>query len=160
MKKNIIFIIFLIIVLLMVSILFITLNNNKNKKFYLNNEYYNNHGYVEISSKQVEKLLKDKKSFILFTYNNFCSFSKPCDVVFENVSKDKSVSILEVPFDEFKKTSLYKTVEYAPSIIIIHNGKIVDYLDAESDDDVVLYQDESKFYDWLKKYIYVKKKMK
>ena len=155
MKNKIGFIIALIIFI--VIIICVLIFGSTNGRFYLEDKYYNDKGLVELSSKQVNELVKNKKSFILFSYNNYCSFSKPCTDVFENVSKDKGVEILQIPFDHFKKTSLYKKVKYAPSVMIIKNGKIVDYLDAESDDDKDLYQDEDKFYRWLKKYIYFEK---
>ena len=148
------------LIIFIIVIICLIIFGSKNGKFYLEDKYYNDKGMVEINNKQVTKLIKDKQSFILFSYNNFCSFSKPCDDVFEKASKDKEIEILQIPFDEFKKTSLYKKVKYAPSIIIINKGKIVDYLDAESDSDKDLYQDEDLFYKWLSKYVYMKNEKK
>ena len=62
-----------------------------------------------------------------------------------------------MPFDEFKDTYLYDTVKYAPSVIIVHKGKVVAYLDAENDDDLKKYQDTLEFKDWLSNYIYLEK---
>ena len=59
--------------------------------------------------------------------------------------------------DEFKKTSYYKTVKYAPSILIIKDGKIVTFLDAEKNSDIEKYQDVDKFEKWLNENIYLKK---
>ena len=59
--------------------------------------------------------------------------------------------------DEFKKTSYYKTVKYAASVLIIRDGKIVTYLDAEKNSDIEKYQDVEKFTEWVEKYIYFNK---
>ena len=67
------------------------------------------------------------------------------------------IDILSIPFNDFKNTNYYKTVKYAPSIIIVKNGEIVSYLDANSDKDLDKYQNTDKFINWLKEYIYLEK---
>ena len=150
MKKKIIFVILILIICTISLVLFI---KNKDNKFYLDKEYYDNIGLSDTSIDEVEKLIENKKSFILFTYNDFCNFSIPCDSVFEKAAKANNIKILQIPFKNFKKSSLYKTVKYAPSLIIIHDGKIIDFLDANSDDDYNLYQKEEEVSKWFKKYI-------
>ena len=76
--------------------------------------------------------------------------------IFEEYAKNKNITILTIPFDKFKKTEYYKTVKYAPSVIIINKGKIITYLDAEKDKDIKLYQDTNKFGNWIVKYIKLK----
>ena len=123
------------------------------KKFSLENKYYNNKGLVSVSSDNVDELVNSKKSFILFTYNNYCNFSIPCDEVFESVSKSSNVEILKINFMDFKNTLLYKNVKYAPTVIIVNKGRIIDYLDANADEDIDLYQNEDKFKKWLSSYV-------
>ncbi|MBR3523448.1 MAG: hypothetical protein IKN87_02035 [Bacilli bacterium] len=141
--------------LLLILTLVILLTGCKSKKFYLEDKYYGNSKYLEISEREYNKI-KDT-SFVLFTYNSYCQFSKPCDQVFEQVMKKNNISFLAMPYAEFKKTNLHDKVTYAPSIIIVQKGKIVAYLDSESNDDLKLYQDSDKFEKWLDKYIYLKK---
>lgn len=123
------------------------------KKFSLENKYYNNKGLVSVSGDNVDELVNSKKSFILFTYNNYCNFSIPCDEVFESVSKSSNVEILKINFMDFKNTLLYKNVKYAPTVIIVNKGRIIDYLDANADEDIDLYQNEDKFKKWLSSYV-------
>ena len=127
------------------------------EKFYLEDTYYNKGGLKDTTIKEVNNLIKNKKSFILFTYNDFCSFSVPCDSVFEESSNKLNIEILQIPYRDFKKTVLNKKLEYGPSVLIINKGKIVKYLDAEKDNDKELYQDTKKFNSWLQKYIYTQK---
>ena len=68
------------------------------------------------------------------------------------------IDFLSIPFDEFKKTDFYKSVKYAPSVIIIENGNIISYLDANSDIDLEKYQDVNKFEEWLNNYVNFSKK--
>ena len=64
---------------------------NSKQKFYLEDTYYNKSGLKDIKSKEVNKLIKNKKSFVLFTYNDFCTFSVPCDSIFEDASKSLNI---------------------------------------------------------------------
>ena len=48
-------------------------------------------------------------------------------------------------------------MKYAPSVLIIKDGKIVTFLDAEKNSDIEKYQDIDKFTEWVSKYIYLKK---
>lgn len=159
MNKKLIIIIISLVVLIGIGMTIILTSNNK-QKFYLDDVYYNNTGLKDVKTKEVDKLIKNKKSFVLFTYNDFCTFSVPCDSVFEDASKSLDIQILQIPYRDFKKTVLKKEIDYGPSILIIKEGKVVKYLDAESDKDKELYQDVSKFKTWLSKYIYTKKEKK
>ena len=91
------------------------------EKFYLNDSYY---GSSEIRDIKADDL-KSEDSFLLFTYNYYCSLAIPCDEIFKSFSKNENIEILSMSIDEFKKTSYYKTVKYAPSVLIIKDGKIV-----------------------------------
>ena len=125
-------------------------------KFYLEQKYYGKNDFVKVNNKDISRLRKE--NYLLFTYNNYCTFPKPCEDVFKEFIVHYDVAILSIPFDEYKKTSFYKKVKYAPSVIIVRDGKIVDYLDADSDDDLDRYQDTSAFEEWLGQYIYFDEK--
>ena len=147
-KKSII--ISILLILVVGSILFIF---NMNKQFKIESKYYNNKGLTSIDIQKLNNLLDNKESFVLFTYNSYCTFKVSCDGIFNNVAKEKGIEILQIPFDEFRKTKLYDTVKYAPSVIIIKNGRIKSFLDANSDDDYNKYQNEKEFSLWLDKYL-------
>lgn len=151
-KKSIIKVIVIIISIIILTFLGYIC---KKEKFYLEDNYYT-YDMKKVSYSDINKLEKEKKSFILFTYNPYCSLKIPCDKIFEEYAKNKNITILTIPFDKFKKTEYYKTVKYAPSVIIINKGKIITYLDSEKDKDIKLYQDTNKFGNWIEKYIKLK----
>lgn len=127
-----------------------------NKKIYLSNEFYSEGNFKEINNDSINQY--NNKTYLLFTYNNYCSLPIPCDKIFLEVAKKNNISILSMPFSEFKKTVFYDTVKYAPSIIIVDEGKVIKYLDANKDEDLEKYQDVDKFEKWLNENIYLKKK--
>lgn len=152
MKKKIT-IISIITIIIIITILIIT-NNKKVEKFYLDDIFYNKGEYIEIDNKDLSKY--ENKSYILFTYNNYCTFSKPCEKVFKEYMNKYKIDFLSIKYVDFKKTDLVKRVKYAPSVIIVKQGKIIDYLDANKDKDLDKYQDVEKFSTWINSYINLK----
>lgn len=145
------------IILLVLVILSMTGCTKENSKFYLNDEYYNAGKLVDIDSKELTNILKSNDSFILFTFNPYCNFKVSCENVVENFSKNNNITIFKIPFEEFKSTKLYNTIKYAPSIILINNGKIETYLDPNKDEDSIKYQEEKALKDYIEMYIDTKK---
>lgn len=138
-------------VLLIISLLLISGCSKKQiEKFYLNNKYYNEGKFITI--KNIDELKDD--TYVLYTYNNYCTFNKPCEEVFKEYMEKYKIDFYAMPFEQFKKTTLYKKVKYAPSIILIKEGKIIKYLDANSNSDKEKYQDTKKFEEWINTYIY------
>lgn len=148
MKKKLILVILLIIISISI-IMFLSKSNKLN----LSSEYYNKGILKEITKQELSSKLNSNETFILFTYNNFCTFKISCDEIFNETAKKLNITILKIPFSDFKDTSLYNNVKYAPTIMIIHKGKIVSYLDPEKDDDLPKYQDINEFIKWLKEYL-------
>lgn len=139
------------IILIPLSLLFIT--NLTKQKITLESKYYNTGKFIDINVANLNELLNNKENFILFTYNNFCTFKVSCDEIFNESIKELNITILKIPFDEFKTTDLYNEVNYAPSVILIKEGKIIKYLNPEKNEDLPKYQDKKEFISWIKEYI-------
>ena len=129
---------------------------NKQEKFYLNDKYYNKGEYIKLNSSELENIKKD--SMIIYTYNNYCNLPIHCENIFKEFMVKYHIDFISIPFAEFKKTALYSDVSFAPSIVIIENGKVIDYLKADSNDDYDKYQKVDVFEEWLGKYIYFMRK--
>ena len=136
-----------------ILILFTTGCNKNTQKFTLDKRYYNIGEFIKVKSDDLLKL--DNENYILYAYNNYCAFAIPCEDVFKEFMSKYKIDFLSITFDEFKNTKFYKEIKYAPSIIIIKEGKIVTYLDPNSDDDFEKYQDANKLEEWIKNYVKV-----
>ena len=146
----------LLIILFMVTGCF---NNKINQndgieRIYLTDSYYNKGEFIEVN----DLTNLDNDTYVVFAYNNFCNFSVPCDKIFESFMTKYDIDFIKIPFDKFKETYLYNEVKYAPSIIVVSEGKVIAYLDANKDEDLDKYQDEKAFEKWLNNYIYFTKK--
>ena len=136
------------VVVFILTLLLIT-GCNKIEKIHLSDKYYNKGNYINI--KDLDGLEKD--SYVIYTYNYYCSFEIPCEKVFKEYMEKYKIDFLSMPFEYCKKTSLYKKVKFGPSIVIVKQGKVIAYLDADDDKDLEKYQDSKKFEEWINKYI-------
>ena len=143
-----------IIVLLAILLVFVL---NKDSKFYLDDIHYStSERFISIESDDLSKLMEDKKSFVIFTYLPYCTFSIPCDVIFETFLNENDMSFYSIPYDKLSEVKYFDEVKYAPSVILVNKGVIVEYLDANSDNDLKKYQDAKEFSSWIEKYVYLK----
>ena len=145
----------ILLILLLVPLLLVGCTN-KDEKVYLSDKYYNQGAYIDIVAKDMDKLKND--TYLLFVYNQFCNFKIPCDEIFQKVMNEHKVDVLSMSIDEYKTTSYFNTVRYAPTIIVISKGKVLAYLDANKDEDLDKYQSPDDFEKWLTEHVYLDKK--
>ena len=110
---------------------------------------------MKITPEELDGLKEE--NYILYTYNDYCRFPISCESIFEEFMQEYKIHFLSIPFADFRNTSFYPDVKYAPTVIIIQKGKVIAYLDADSDDDVEKYQNKEKLKEWLEQYIYLSK---
>jgi hypothetical protein len=153
LKNKRIIIIFLLGILFLITGCSHKTNQNDGKdRLYLTEKYYNKGEYITVSKEEL--LSKESETYLLFTYNNYCNLSVPCDQIFAKFMKKYNIDILSIPYEDFKETSFYETVKFAPSILIVDKAKVIAYLDAEKDEDLSRYQDADEFEKWLNEYIF------
>ena len=145
----------ILLILLVVPLLLVGCTD-KDEKVYLSDKYYNQGAYIDIVAKDMDKLKND--TYLLFVYNQFCNFKIPCDEIFQKVMNEHKVDVLSMSIDEYKNTSYFNTVRYAPTIIVISKGKVLAYLDANKDEDLDKYQSPDDFEKWLTEHVYLDKK--
>lgn len=153
MKKTSKLLISSIVAIFALVLIAVSSQTKNNSKFFVEEKYYNSGEVIKLDSEEIKAL--SNESFLLFTYNSYCGMAKPCEEVFDAVLKKNKIDYVSIPIDEFRKTKYYDTVKLAPSFIIIKNGVIVAYLDAENDNHLKYYQEETDFEKWLGSHIYL-----
>lgn len=153
MKKKVI-IISVITFLLVASLVLFLLNN---RTFSLEKKYYGNSEFIELTISEYDKLIEDKESFAIFIYQPLCTTSYEFNKVLTEFANKNQISFYKMAFSDMKKTSLKEEVKYYPSFVIIKNGKVVDSLDANSDEDVDRYKKIDAFKEWFTSYVKLKK---
>lgn len=159
MKKRILKIIIPIVIILIFIVVIIERNfiqKTSNFMFYLEEKYYGDSVFNEIESNDLNNLINDKESFAIFIHQPFCSTSYEFNKILTKFSEENKISFYKMSFDEMKKTVMYENIKYYPSFAIYNNGKLIDFLDAESDEDLNCYKDMEEFKNWFNSYIQMK----
>lgn len=121
--------------------------------FSLEEKYYTGGMVTEIEKDGLDKLVNDKESFALFIYQPLCAASEAFEEVLNEFIDEYQVSFYKMSFANMKETPLEKEIKYYPSFVVYKNGKMVEFLDANSEDDKEYYQDVLGFTSWFKKYV-------
>ena len=123
------------------------------ERFSLSEEYYGEGVFEEIDAARFAELVENNKSFVVVPRMMFCPAGMPMATNAETIAARDNIKIFSILDIEFKQTELAKTVKYLPSAAIYRDGKLVAWLDAESDDDMQFYESPDGFELWLKTYL-------
>lgn len=159
MKKRLLKIIILIVIIVFLIVVIIERNfiqKTSDFMFYLEEKYYGNSLFNEINSNDLNDLINDKESFAIFIHQPFCSTSYEFNKILTIFSEENKISFYKISFDEMKKTVMYENIKYYPSFAIYNNGKLIDFLEADSNEDLNRYKDMEEFKNWFNSYIQMK----
>lgn len=140
-----------IIVLILVSLLLVGCNG----KIKLEDKYYKKSEFIDVDHSKINDLIKSKESFVVFIYQPMCTMSSEFEELLDEYMDMRKISIYKMPFSDMKKTSLKDTVRFYPSFIIFKDGEVVDFLDADSDEDTSRYKLVKSFKEWFESYVEV-----
>ena len=140
-----------IIVLILVSILLVGCNG----KIKLEDKYYKRSEFIDVDHSKVNDLIKSKESFVVFIYQPMCTMSSEFEELLDEYMDIRKISIYKMSFSDMKKTSLKDTVRFYPSFIIFKDGEVVDFLDADSNEDTNRYKILKAFKEWIESYVEV-----
>ncbi len=108
---------------------------------------------VEISAKQFAEMVEAKKSFVVILHMEICPAEFPITSVAKQLAHEEGLKLYALKEDEYAKTALAEKVKYLPSAAIYHDGKLVEYLDAEEDADVPYYKSTEGLKTWIRKWV-------
>lgn len=149
MKKYKILIIGLIIIAVIICSLYLL----KMRKFNLEKKYYGNNTFIELSTETYEEIIDNKESFVIFIYQPMCVTSNNFESVINEFMKKNNISIYKMKYSFMLETNLKDYINYYPSFAIIKNGKLVDHLDANSNEDINMFKNLNDFTNWFEKYV-------
>ena len=119
MKK----ILFLILFIISLSIIITLSITTRPKTFYLDEDYYSSDTIKEISISELDTLIENKKSFVVFVYQPMCLTSNDFAQVLNEFSNEEKIAIYKIAYSNIKDTKLGTKVKYYPSFLIYNKGK-------------------------------------
>ena len=122
----------------------------------LDEEYYAESKIEDIDLETLNKLIDDKKTFVVFVYLPGCSSCAAFSEVLEEFQKDNTLFIYSTQIEYAKQTEIGDKITYAPSLVVFKEGKVYGYLRSEKDEDLPYYETAAKFKEWLTKYVNLK----
>ena len=140
-----------IFALILISLLLVGCNS----KIKLEEKYYKRSEFIDIDYSKVEDLIKSKENFVIFIYQPMCTMSSGFEELLDDYMDIRKISIYKMSFTDMKKTDLKNTVRFYPSFIIFKDGEVVDFLDADSDEDTKKYKELDAFKEWFESYVEV-----
>lgn len=156
MKKKILmgffFILFCVVILILLSFSF----GKKEHSFFLEEKYYGKSDMTEVTLDELNHLIEEKESFALFVYQPMCMTSADFENVLEEFLEEKQIRIQKIAFSSLQESKNYQFVKYYPSFIIYHQGKMIDFLEADKNEDVDCYTSKEGFSNWFTQYVKLK----
>lgn len=153
MKKKWLIISIVALIIVVAAIVVFLIFQNQNKIFSLESKYYNTGEKIEINISELEELISDKESFVVFVSQDMCLASSNFEVVINDFLEEYPITIYEINYSELKESDLGDFLEYYPSFVIYKNGKMVDFLDANADEDTDYYKTKEGFKNWFTQYV-------
>lgn len=108
--------------------------------------------YMELDSSSYDKLVAEKKSFVVFVDQGGCTTADKLREYVRKYAVSHGVKVYKMMFEEMKKTSLHDEIKYYPSVAVISRGKVVGYLRADADEDADAYNSYEAFEKWIEKF--------
>lgn len=153
MKKKWLIISIVALIIVVATIVVFLIFQNQNKIFSLESEYYNTGEKIKINISELEELISDKESFAVFVSQTMCLASSNFEVVINDFLEEYPITIYEINYSELKESDLGDFLEHYPSFVIYKNGKMVDFLDANADEDTDYYKTKEGFKNWFTQYV-------
>lgn len=119
------------------------------EEFRLSEEMYEEGKFEELTATEFEELVAAKKSSVVILHMVVCPAEFPITDVAKQFARQEGVTIYGLTEEEFRKTELAEIVKYLPSAVIYREGRLVDFLDAEADEDLEYYKTVDGLKEWL-----------
>ncbi|MBR3368611.1 hypothetical protein IKG45_02350 [Candidatus Saccharibacteria bacterium] len=153
LSKNRKFVVILGAVFLVIGAVGLIITALSNQKFSLDSDQLGSTEYIDITGEEYEKLLNEKKSFLVFVDQSGCITAEGLRKNLEEIQKERNFKVYRIMFSDARETSMSEYVKFYPSLVIVGQGEIKSWLKADADEDTERYKTKVDLEDWLNKYI-------
>lgn len=145
-------------IFLLTTIIILTLSGCNKKEeipFKLEQEYYGQEEFIELNKDELNNLIDKEKTFAVFLFQPFCEAAANFNEVLKEFMSTNKLAIYKMQFKDIKGTELEKHVKYYPSLVIYKDGKLIDFLEADKDEDTKSFKYLDSFIEWFKQYVII-----
>lgn len=139
--------------LVVILVAFVVIMLTRTHKFTLSPEYYGAAEVQNINIDELQSLIDGQKSFGLFISQPACQASADLGKYLQEFADTHSLKFYEISFSTIKDSNIIPDLKFYPSFAIFHNGRVVNFLEADSDEDAAAYTSVDGFEDWFSGYV-------
>lgn len=125
-------------------------------KFELNDGMYGDGQVVNITIDNIGSKVADHQSFALFVSQPGCRTADDLRKIVKEFASTHHLTIYEVDYSGLRESGLVPGLKFYPSFVVFRRGKPVDFLEADSQDDVSAYSTLDGFSTWFTDHIILK----
>ena len=127
--------------------------NSDNQQFRLDDEYYAASESIDIDKEAYEKLVSEKKSFVVLIDKPGCTTTAKMRENMANFPSDTQFKYYRMMWNEVRQSSLHEKVKFTPSVAIIKSGEVYKWLQADKDEDTEYFNSGDALRDWIREYV-------
>lgn len=154
MNKKIISILSIIVAIFVVAIASFLIF--RDSKFELNDKMYGDGQVINTTIDDVESKITEHQSFALFVSQPGCRTADDLRKIVKEFASTHHLTIYEVDYSGLRESGLVPGLKFYPSFVVFRRGKPVDFLEADSQDDVSAYSTLDGFSTWFTDHIILK----
>lgn len=138
----------IVAILAIACAIFFTTRSNA---FRLDDQYYGSASIEPVSVSTLQQLVDQKSSFAVFVSQPSCRASAELENILQSFTEQHQIHFYEIAFSDLKSLSFAEEVRFYPSFLIFKNGQLVDFLEADNDEDAAAYTSVDGFETWFTK---------
>ena len=143
----------IILLITLVVCVVVFLISRQSAAFRLDSEYYDNAQVEDVDITELRELVAKRKTFAVFAHQPGCQTSAELSQIVQDFSTQYQLEIYQTSFSDLKESGLVPELRFYPTFVIFHNGVVVDFLAADSEEDVPAYKTLDGFTEWFTNYV-------
>lgn len=110
--------------------------------------------FSEINKDNFEEITNENEYTLIFVYLKGCSACNSFKTIIYDVKSYNDLAVYQIEYKDLTTLGLdISDIKYAPSLIVLKDGKALAYLDSSSDDDKEYYKEAYSLSKWLSNYM-------
>lgn len=145
--------IIIVVSFVVILVAFVIIMLTRSHKFALSSEYYGTAEVQDTNTDELQSFIDGQKSFGLFISQPACQASADLEKNLDVFLEAYPLKFYEISFSTIKDGDIVPDLKFYPSFAIFYNGRVVDFLEADSDEDAAAYTSVDGFEDWFSGYV-------
>lgn len=110
--------------------------------------------FSEINKDNFKEITNNNEYTLIFVYLKGCSACNAFKTIIYDTKAYNDLAVYQIEYKNLSTLNLdIPDLKYAPSLIVVKDGKVLDYLDSSSDEDKTFFKEAYSLSKWLSNYM-------